>query len=122
MRQAEFFYTDKDNFKHTFKMGLMNLNPQGGQEVTLKQLNISKRKLFDLIGKKYNPKQDHINPVVVFFGWTEQEQDVNVIQENLNPISAKEWNGLIYIEQGGQNVVVEKERVKTLVSLLLKIS
>lgn len=74
MRTASFIYTDKDNFKYPFTMEVMNIAPQLNESVTLKQLNISKRKLFELVGKNFNAKQDYKDPIVTFDGWKEQEQ------------------------------------------------
>lgn len=52
---------------------------------------------------------------------SKQENNLQVIQENMNPIKVEKFEPLIYIEQGGQTIVVERDRIETLVSLLLKI-
>jgi len=52
---------------------------------------------------------------------SKQDKNSEIIQENFKPIIIEEWNKLIYIEQGGQSIVIEKEKVKTLVSLLSKL-
>lgn len=77
MRQATFTYTDKDNIKHPFTVDIMNDLYVAEQEYPLKALRFTRRKLFDTIGKTFDPRHDHKVPVIKFSHYEaiDMEQD-----------------------------------------------
>ena len=127
MKKAKFIYVDKQKNIYPFVIPVSNEHSSfiSEQAVQLKEIGLTTPKLYDLIAvETFIPRLHHSKPTVIFDQYievAEQENNLQVVQENMNPIKVEEFGPLIYIEQGGQTIVVERDRIKTLVSLLSKI-
>lgn len=85
MKIAEFLYTDKDNFKHSFKIALENNEANSiifktgiGTQISPQSIGLTNRKLFELLGKDFNPRKDFKSPMIELYNFMEAYKEKSV--------------------------------------------